>query len=101
LKLFFVHLILEMVPIWGLDDHKALLDRYFAQRNRKSGFRAPELFEAGVILALAERYRAAGASQEAKGLLSFAADNALHFPALSSLEREFDLEIPIDESDRR
>jgi hypothetical protein len=92
----FVHLVLEMVPTWSLDDHKALLDLYFAQRNQRSGFRAPELFEAGIILALAERYRAAGASQEVKDLLSFAADNALNSPALSSIEREFDPEAPID-----
>jgi hypothetical protein len=91
-----VHLILEKAPSWILDDHKALLDLYFSQRNHKSGFRAPELFEAGLVLVLAERYRAAGACQEAKSLLSFAVDNALNFQVLPSIEREFDPEIPID-----
>jgi len=91
-----VHLILEMVPSWSLEDHRALLDLYFGQRNHKSGFRAPELFEAGIILALAERYRASGAFQEAMGLLSFAADNTLNFPALSSIEHQFDPEVTID-----
>jgi hypothetical protein len=91
-----VHLLLGMVPSWSLDDHKALLDLYFGQRNQKFGFRAPELFEVGIILALAERYRTAGGSQEAKDLLSFATDNALNFPAISSIERQFDPEVPID-----
>ncbi|MCA7118382.1 MAG: hypothetical protein LGL72_03020 [Acidibrevibacterium sp.] len=91
-----VHLILEKVPSWTLDDHKTLLDRYFNQRNQKTGFRAPELFEAGLVLALAERYRAAGAPEEAKSLLSFAADNAQNFRILHSIEREFDPEIAID-----
>ncbi len=91
-----VHLILGIVPSWSLEDHKALLDLYFGQRNQKSGFRAPELFEAGIILVLAERYRTSGAFQEAMGLLSFAADNALNFPAVSSIERQFDPEVTID-----
>jgi hypothetical protein len=91
-----VHLILEKVPDWPLDAHKTLLDRYFNQRNQKTGFRAPEPFEAGLVLALAERYRAAGASEEAKSLLSFAADNAQNFQVLSSIERGFDPEIAID-----
>jgi hypothetical protein len=91
-----VHLILETVPSWSLEDHKALLDLYFGQRNQKSGFRAPELFEAGIIVALAERYRTSGRFQEAMGLLSFAADNALNFPAVSSIEHQFDPEVTID-----
>jgi hypothetical protein len=91
-----VHLLREMVPSWSLEDHKALLDLYFGQRNKKSGFRAPELFEAGIILALAERYRTSGKFQEAMGLLSFAADNALNFPAISSIEHQFDPEVTID-----
>jgi hypothetical protein len=55
-----------MVPSWSLSEHKAVLDLYFGQRNQKSGFRAPPLFEAGIILALSERYRASGAFKEAK-----------------------------------
>jgi hypothetical protein len=91
-----VHLIFELVPPWTLEEHKALLDLYFRQRNHKSGFRAPELFEVGVIFALAERYRASAASQDAMDLLSFAADNALNFPVISSIERQFDPEVTID-----
>jgi hypothetical protein len=92
----FVHLILGKVPDWSLDGHKTLLDCYFNQRNQKTGFRAPELFEAGLVLALAERYRAAGAFEDARSLLSFGADNAPNFQILSSIEREFDPEIAID-----
>ncbi len=85
-----------MSPSWSLQDHKAVLDLYFGQRNQKSGFRVPALFEAGIILELAERHRASGASQVALGLLSFAADNALNCPAISSIERQFDPEVTID-----
>jgi hypothetical protein len=91
-----VHLIIEKVPSWSLDDHKALVDLYFRQRNQKSGFRMPELFEAGIILALAERYRQASKVEDAKSLLSFAIDNALNFPTLLSIERQFDGRAPID-----
>jgi hypothetical protein len=91
-----VHVILEIVPSWSLDDHKALVDLYFRQRNQKSGFRVPELFEAGIILALAERYRAAGETENAKSLLSFAADNAINFPTLSLIECQFDPVVSID-----
>ena len=58
-----VHFILGMLPNWSLKDHKALLEFYFVQRNRKSGFRASKLFEGGIILALAARYRTSGASR--------------------------------------
>ena len=79
----FVHLVLEAQPDWDLDDHKALVDTYFAQRNRKSGLRVPELFEAGAVLALAERFRLKGQKQAAADLVSFAAVTRWASPASS------------------
>jgi hypothetical protein len=91
-----VHLLLDKEPAWDLTEHQATVDRYFAQRNQKSGFRAPALFEAGFVLALAERFRRAGANDSAAELLGFAADNFLAFPALRTLAGEFQPDAAID-----
>jgi hypothetical protein len=91
-----VHLLLDREPDWDLEQHQALLNLYFAQRNQRSGFRAPGLFEAGFVLALAERHRRVGATEKAAELLSFAADNLPTFPALASLAVRFDAATPID-----
>lgn len=91
-----VHLLLDKEVPWDLAQHQATLDRYFAQRNQRSGFRAPDLFEAGVVLTLAERHRRAGAAEKAAELLTFAADNLPSLPALASLTAQFDPTTPID-----
>lgn len=70
------HLLFDAVPAWSIEDHHAVYREYFKQRNRSNGFRAPDVFEAGMGLALAERYRASGEIDAAKGVLSFAVDNA-------------------------
>lgn len=91
-----VHLLLDREPDWDLEQHQALLNLYFAQRNQRLGFRAPDLFEAGFVIALAERHRRVGAAEKAADLLSFAADNLPAFPALASLAVQFDAATPID-----
>jgi hypothetical protein len=90
------HLILEVNSGWTIEQHRAEHDHYFEQRNQRSGFRAPGLFEAGFTLALAERYRIAGQIKDARALVSFAAENLPGFPALQTLEATFDPDQPID-----
>src|SRR5487761_42131 len=91
-----VHLLLDMQLNWTIDQHRAEHDRYFEQRNQKNGFRVPSLFEAGFSLALAERYRSIGQAEEARALMSFAADNEPSHPALRVQESGFDPDQAID-----
>jgi len=91
-----LHLMLNSVPSWSADDQRNTLDSYFEKRNQKGGLRVPELFEAGMLLSLAERYRSEGQLDQAKALLAFAAVNAVHLPTLVSLQRQFDPDLPID-----
>jgi hypothetical protein len=66
------HLLLDQEPDWDLEQHGETLDLYFAQRNQRSGFRAPSVFEAGFVLSLAERHRRCGIAGKAAELLTFA-----------------------------
>lgn len=91
-----LHLLLGSVPSWNADDQRAILDSYFEKRNQKGGLRVPELFEAGMLLSLAERYRSEGQLDQAKPLLAFAAVNAVQLPVLVSLQAQFDPDLPID-----
>jgi hypothetical protein len=91
-----LHLILGSVPSWSADDQRGTLDSYFEKRNQKGGLRVPELFEAGMLLSLAERYRSGGQLDQARTLLAFATVNAVHFPALVSVQAQFDPDRPID-----
>ena len=91
-----LHLILGSVPSWNADDQRDTLDSYFEKRNQKGGLRVPELFEAGMLLSLAERYRSEGQLDQTRTLLTIAAVNAVHFPALVSLQVQFDPDLRID-----
>jgi hypothetical protein len=87
-----------MCPLDGpwISTHHALHAEYFEQRNRRNGFRVPELFEGGFSLALAERYRTAGQFEDAQILVTFAADNLPALISLQTLEKEFDPSQAID-----
>jgi len=91
-----LHLILGSVPSWSATDQQDILDNYFERRNQPGGLRVPELFEAGMLLSLAERCRSEGQIDQAKALLAFSAVNAVHFPALLSLQAQFNPDLPID-----
>jgi hypothetical protein len=84
------HHILGMTPHWSIDQHREVHDYYYDHRNGGKSFRAPALFEAGVSLELAERYRSSGDSENARSLLEFVADNFPFFNSLQHLERDFD-----------
>lgn len=91
-----LHLLFGMTPTWALVSQQEVLDTYFETRNQKSGLRVPELFEAGMVLSLAERYRVGGDIPQAKALLDFAAVNILHVGPLAMLATDFDPEVAIN-----
>ncbi|HZZ32903.1 MAG TPA: hypothetical protein VFE10_13030 [Phenylobacterium sp.] len=91
-----LHLLYDMTPTWPLSAQQEVLDNYFEARNRNSGLRVAELIEAGMALSLAERYRSAGETGQAKRLLDFAAVNVLHAGPLAALAAGFDPEASID-----
>jgi hypothetical protein len=88
--------VLEFIAGWPLDQHRTQHDHYFEQRNHPRGFRAPGLFEAGFTLSIGERYRTEGRGDDAKALLTFAAENHPTMLALQALERDFDPTKSID-----
>jgi len=49
-----------------------------------------------MLLSLAERYRSEGQLDQTRTLLTIAAVNAVHFPALVSLQVQFDPDLRID-----
>jgi hypothetical protein len=91
-----LHLLFDMTPKWDVSAQQEVLDDYFETRNRGTGLRVPELIEAGMALSLAERYRSAGETAQAKRLLGFAAVNVLHVGPLAALATGFDPEVSID-----
>jgi hypothetical protein len=90
------HHIMGMTPNWSLDEHRNVHDYYFRHRNSRTGLRVPALFEAGVSLELAERYRTLGDYESAQALLKLAAENFPSFTEIQSFVREFDSEKPIE-----
>lgn len=75
---------------WSLEHHRAAYDRYWSERWTPTGLHAPRLFEAGISLALAERYRAAGNLDQARCMLESAVDNHPGHSGLAALLVEFD-----------
>jgi hypothetical protein len=85
-----VNLLFQRDPPWSLAQHREALERYFTRRSRKAAARLPSLFEAGVTLHLAERYRLDGDAATAHELVGFAVDNMPGHGALRDLEANFD-----------
>ncbi|WP_337180790.1 hypothetical protein [Sphingopyxis granuli] len=73
----------------SLADHRAMIDRYFAERVRPKGLHAPRLFEAAMWLDLSERHRAAGDHNEARILVANAIETLPSEPALRALEADY------------
>ena len=75
---------------WPLDEHDITLRTYFDGKGRDEGIRIDNLFEVGLILELAERYRVHGDTDKAKGLIHFAVENHPGNESLIQFELEFD-----------
>ena len=66
------HLIDRQMPDWPIEAHHAAVKAYM--KGRKSGLRLPRLFEAAMLLDIAERYRQAKLEVRAKELLAEAVE---------------------------
>ncbi len=87
-----VNLILNVVPAWEMTTHYECLEKYFRERDNKLKFRCPKLFEAGIILQLAERYRSSGDYSTSIDLVEMAVEN---YPEHTSL-RQFEIDFKLD-----
>lgn len=66
--------LIESDTEWSVDDHKRILNEYYARRFKSSGIKVPPHVEACIGLSLAERYRADGKYEEALNQLQSVAD---------------------------
>lgn len=80
---------------WAVEVHRAALDTYFAERIRPKGLHAPRLIEAAMCLVLAEKYRGAGYTMDAKAMLARAVETYPAHLRLLRLESDFDDESPV------
>ena len=83
-------LLLEHIPDWDLAEHQEVHDAYFREKHHRNGLRVPPALEAGLCLALAERYRLAGNVIQARDLIIQAVDNHPGHAPLWDLEQSFD-----------
>lgn len=87
-----VHTLCNISPTWDLSEYHSTLDRYFEKRGNRFCFRAPVIFEAGMILMLAENYRVRGELSTALDLVSMAVENYPGHEGLRLFEQDFQLE---------
>jgi len=85
----FVHLLLDRVPHWPLEEHEQTLESYFRSRSKRQGLRAPPTLEAAAFLVLAERYRSDGDWPKAKVHVANAVDNLPSHASLRKFETMF------------
>ena len=85
-----LHLLLEAVPEWTLDEHRTVHDDYLRNQGKKNCLKIPRLFRSHLSLVLAERYRQAGDSEQARDLISVAVENDPGRAELHQLETDFD-----------
>ena len=84
-----IHSLLGADIDWSVDTHRCMYDAYFSQRETKSGLTIPRSLEAGIALALAERYRAMTDVEKAREYIVRAVENCPGHNKLATLEQEF------------
>ncbi|WP_404396208.1 hypothetical protein [Pseudoalteromonas phenolica] len=88
-----VNLLFNKVPGWDIKIHYDCLINYFKERDNKLKFRCPKLFEAGMILQLAERYRSSGDYHSAIEMVEMAVES---YPE-HTLLRQFEINFKLDD----
>lgn len=88
-----VNLLFNNVPGWDMKSHYDCLINYFRERDNKLKFRCPKLFEAGMILQLAERYRSSGDYHSAIEMVEMAVES---YPE-HTLLRQFEINFKLDD----
>ncbi len=83
------HLLIDQIPDWELPVHRKSILDYFKARDHHGKIRIPRLFEAGIILTVAERYRLEGHYEDAKEHVSFALENYPENIALRKFEEKY------------
>lgn len=79
----------KVLPHWDIQTHHTCLLKYLKTRGNKFSFKAPKVFETGMILALAERYRISSNYGKASELISMAIENNPGNQELLQLEMDF------------
>lgn len=91
-----LHLLLGTIPKWSLEEHQAQHDAYLAGQGKRSRLKLPPILRSGLSLALAERYRVAEKTEQARALVSTAVENYPGYSPYIQLEASYssDSEIP-------
>ena len=84
-----VHLIMGTIPDWPLIAHQDIHQKYFQQRERKTGLKVTCSLEAGISLALAERFRLDEDVENARKLIELTVENYPGHESLQDFERTF------------
>ncbi|EOQ73045.1 hypothetical protein [Acinetobacter lactucae] len=74
---------------WDIEEHEKYLQQYFKDRDKKLKIRCPDIFESGMILQLAERYRKDGNQIKAIELIEMAVENLPSHKELRNFENEY------------
>jgi hypothetical protein len=90
------HTVYGMVVDWPIPTHLEAIQAYLRRRGAKNGLRLPKVFEGAITLDVAERYRAAGDVESARGIVSLAVENNPGHARLLELEQNFDGTVAIE-----
>lgn len=89
-----LNLLFSSTPNWTIEQHYECLNQYLKTRDNKNCFRIPSVYESGMILDVAERYRLTGNTDVSLELISMAVENhpdhenLRHFEVSSSKESQ-------------
>ena len=84
-----LHLLRGTIPEWSLEKHQAVHDAYLRDQGRRSCLKLPPILRSSLSLALAERYRVTGNTEQAHALISTAVENYPGYSPFSQLEQSF------------
>lgn len=87
-----LNLLFCSTPDWTVEQHYDCLYQYLTARDNKNCFRVPLVYESGMILELAERYRIAGNIDVSLELISLAVENHPGHENLRHFESVFNKE---------
>lgn len=90
-----VHLLNGQELPWSVDEHAQAVQHYLRRRSAKNGLRFSRLFEAALILELAERCRARGDMARCRESVALAVENHPGHLRLQDLEQQLDVQSPI------
>ena len=84
-----LHILMGTIPEWSLEKHQAAHDAYLRGQGRRDCLKLPPILRASLSLALAERHRVTGETEQALVLISTAVENYPGYSPFSQLEQSF------------